>query len=159
VINISLVGPPNGLLARAIAAMQARGHVIVAAVGNDGPTAQPLYPAAYPGVVGVSAVNARERVLPEAGRGPQVDFVAPGADMVAAAPAGRWSKVRGTSFAAPLVARIAAGMMSQPGAAAAAATLAQLTREALLPPGARADAYGHGLVGITLPLARAPSPH
>ncbi|WP_341484882.1 S8 family serine peptidase, partial [Xanthomonas oryzae] len=37
VINISLVGEPNKLLARAVAALVARGHLLVAAVGNDGP--------------------------------------------------------------------------------------------------------------------------
>jgi hypothetical protein len=156
VVNISLVGPPNRLLDRAVAAMQARGHLLVAAVGNDGPAAAPLYPAAYAGVVGVGAVNARERVLPEAGRGPQVDFVAPGAGLVAAAPGGRWHAVRGTSFAAPLVARLAALHMSAPGTAGAAAALSALERDAVLPPGADVLAYGHGVVGLRLPLTRAP---
>ena len=59
VINLSLVGPPNRLLESLVHAMQQRGHVLVAAVGNDGPAARPLYPAAYPGVVGVTAVDAR----------------------------------------------------------------------------------------------------
>lgn len=71
VINISLVGEPNKLLARAVAALVARGHLLVAAVGNDGPAAPPLYPASYPGVIGVSAVDARLRVLPEAGAVPR----------------------------------------------------------------------------------------
>ena len=157
VINISLVGPPNRLLERTIAAMQARGHLLVAAVGNDGPAAPPLYPAAYAGVVGVGAVNARERVLPEGGRGPQVDFVAPGAGLLAAAPGGRWQAVRGTSFAAPLVARMAAQRMSTPAADAVAAALSALDREAVLPAGADALAYGHGVVGLRLPLTRAPA--
>src|SRR5256885_5630000 len=47
----------------------ARGHLVVAAVGNDGPAAPPLYPAAWPGVVGVTAVDARQQVLGEALRG------------------------------------------------------------------------------------------
>lgn len=157
VVNISLVGPPNRLLERAVAAMQARGHLLVAAVGNDGPAAPPLYPAAYVGVIGVGAVNARERVLPEAGRGPQVDFVAPGAGVIAAASAGGWHAVRGTSYAAPLVARMAAQRMSSPGAAQAAAALSALARDAVLPPGADAMAYGHGVLGLALPLSRAPA--
>ena len=157
VVNISLVGPPNRLLERAVAAMQARGHLLVAAVGNDGPAAAPLYPAAYAGVVGVGAVNARERVLPEAGRGPQVDFVAPGADLLAAAPANRWHAVRGTSYAAPLVARMAALHMSAPGPAQASAALSALAGEAVLPPGADVRAYGHGVLGRALPLSRAPA--
>ena len=49
VINVSLVGPKNILLERVVNALLARGHVLVAAVGNDGPAAPPLYPAAYDG--------------------------------------------------------------------------------------------------------------
>ncbi|MBK6454031.1 MAG: hypothetical protein IPF84_16605 [Proteobacteria bacterium] len=67
VINVSLVGPPNVLLQRAIQMALARGHLIVAAVGNDGPSAPPLYPAAYPGVVAVTAVDRADKVLIEAG--------------------------------------------------------------------------------------------
>jgi hypothetical protein len=37
VINISLVGPPNLLIQRAIQIVEARGIEVVAAVGNDGP--------------------------------------------------------------------------------------------------------------------------
>jgi hypothetical protein len=98
VINVSLVGPRNRVVEAVVAQLVGRGFLIVAAVGNDGPAAAPLFPAAYPGVVGVTAVDARERVLVEAGRGPQVDFAAPGV-IDGPAPA------RGTSFAAPIVAR------------------------------------------------------
>lgn len=108
VISISLVGPDNPLLARAIAAMQARGTVIVAAVGNDGPAAPPSFPASYPDVVAVTAVDGRDRVLVEAGRALHLDYAAPGADMLAANVAGQWKSVRGTSFATPLVAARAA---------------------------------------------------
>ena len=104
VINISLVGPSNKLVARAIGAVRARGIQVVAAVGNDGPAAPPQFPASYPGVVAVTAVDARGRALPEAGRAAHLDFAAPGADMAAALPGKGYAKVRGTSFAAPLAA-------------------------------------------------------
>ena len=104
VINISLVGPDNRLLARAIEAVERRGIAVVAAVGNDGPAAPLQYPASYPGVVSVTAVDARDRALPEAGRAAHLDFAAPGADLAAALPGGGYGRVRGTSFAAPLVA-------------------------------------------------------
>jgi hypothetical protein len=39
VVNISLVGPDNMLLRQLVRQMIARGHIIVAAVGNDGPAA------------------------------------------------------------------------------------------------------------------------
>ncbi len=104
VINISLVGPPNRLLARAIQSVRSRGIQVVAAVGNDGPAAPPQYPASYPGVVAVTGVDARGRAIPEAGKASHLDFAAPGADMAAALPGNGYAKVRGTSFAVPLVA-------------------------------------------------------
>ena len=104
VINISLVGPPNKLVQRAIEAAQARGIEIVAAVGNDGPAAPPQFPASYPGVIAVTAVDSGGRALPEAGKAAHLDFAAPGADMAAALPGRGYTRVRGTSFAAPLAA-------------------------------------------------------
>lgn len=102
VINISLVGPHNRLLQRAIQAVRARGIAVVAAVGNDGPAAPPQFPASYPGVVAVTGVDSKGRALPEAGKAAHLDFAAPGADMAAALPGQGYAKVRGTSFAAPL---------------------------------------------------------
>ncbi|URD60765.1 S8 family serine peptidase [Sphingomonas sp. KRR8] len=108
-ISISLVGPSNLLLQRAVAILSARGIRMTAAVGNDGPAAPIQYPAAYPGVIAVTAVDARDRALPEAGRAARLDFAAPGADMAAALPGRGYAQVRGTSFATPLVAaRLAA---------------------------------------------------
>ena len=104
VINISLVGPQNVLVQRAIQIVQARGIQVVAAVGNDGPAAPPAYPASYPGVIAVTAVDAGGRALPEAGKPTHLDFAAPGADMAAALPGNGYTRVRGTSFASPLAA-------------------------------------------------------
>lgn len=109
VVTMSLVGPDNPLLARAVAAARGKGVVVVAAVGNDGPAAPPAYPASYPGVVAVTGVDGRNRALIEAGRALDLDYAAPGADITGADARGRTVKLRGTSFAAPLVAaRIAA---------------------------------------------------
>jgi hypothetical protein len=115
VINISLVGPDNRAMARAIAVLRSRGIGLVAAVGNDGPAAPPQYPASYQGVVAVTGVDASDRALREAGRAAHLDFAAPGADLVAALPGKGFTPVRGTSFAAPFVAaRLAAtGSMAQ----------------------------------------------
>lgn len=111
VVTISLVGPANPLLAKAIAAGQRRGLHFVAAVGNDGPAAPPAYPASYPGVIAVTGVDGRSRALIEAGRALHLDYAAPGADLTASTAAGKRVRVRGTSFAAPLVAvRLAAAL-------------------------------------------------
>lgn len=104
VVTVSLVGPDNPLLAGAIRLARDKGVTVVAAVGNDGPAAPAAYPASYPGVVAVTGIDGRGRLLPEAGRARHVDFAAPGADMAAAQMDGGKTRVRGTSFAAPLVA-------------------------------------------------------
>ena len=104
VVTVSLVGPDNPLLAGAIRLAHDKGVTVVAAVGNDGPAAPPAYPASYAEVVAVTGIDGRGRLLPEAGRARHVDFAAPGADMNAARVDGGSGRVRGTSFAAPLVA-------------------------------------------------------
>ena len=125
IVSISLVGPDNPLVARAIAAAQRRGVHIVAAVGNDGPAAPPSYPASYPGVIAVTAVDGRGRALIEAGRAGHLDYAAPGADMLAANAGGRWVKVRGTSYAVPFAAARAAAALDR------GAVIPTLDREAL----------------------------
>jgi subtilisin family serine protease len=148
VINVSLVGPPNLMLEHIVKLALARGHLIVAAVGNDGPAARPLYPAAYPGVIGVTAVDAHRKVLLEAGSGPQVSFAAPGADMVAASLSNSFAAVRGTSFAAPIVAGMLAQSLHAPDTQAASEAIQLLAQQAI-DLGARGNdpIYGHGLVG------------
>lgn len=150
VINLSLVGPDNRLLAESVRAMIRRGHVIVAAVGNDGPNAPPLYPAAYPDVIGVTAVDRRLRLLPEAVRGPQVRFAAPGAGLRAAQPDGGWSEVRGTSYAAPLVARLAALQVPVPVPDATETVVMRLQTLASLPARGGRNGFGLGVLGTQL---------
>jgi subtilisin family serine protease len=147
VINMSLVGPKNIMLQRAIAALIARGTIVVAAVGNDGPSAAPLYPAAYVGVVGVTAVDIHHRVLIEALRGPQVMFAALGDGVSAANLKHGSSAVRGTSFAAPIVAALLARETSRSGSNAAADPISSLAKRALdLGPPGRDLIYGIGYV-------------
>ena len=152
VINLSLVGPANAALERIVAALQQRGHLLVAAVGNDGPAAPPLYPASYPGVVGVSAVDRNGRALPEAARGPQVMFAAPGNNMVSAAPGmPAFRPVRGTSFAAPLVAALLSQSVTGPSKTQAAAAIAALAKQAVRADGATvSNETGYGVVGAAL---------
>jgi hypothetical protein len=157
VINVSLVGPKNAMLERVIGDLIAGGYVIVAAVGNDGPAAPPLYPASYPHVVGVTAVDAHRHVLVEAARGPQVMFASPGADLAAAGSDHTYAAVRGTSFAAPFVAALLASLVAVPNSADAAAAIEQLAKTAIdLGPPGRDLTYGFGLVGADYPIDPAP---
>jgi hypothetical protein len=102
VINASLGGPPNRLLHELLAALSLRGIPLVAAAGNDGPAASPVYPAAYPDALAVTATDALDRIYAQANHGGYVDLSAPGVDLwVPGGAAGRY--VSGTSFAAALV--------------------------------------------------------
>lgn len=103
VINFSLAGPPNRALEVMIERSLAAGIVIVSAVGNEGPAARPLYPAAYSGVIGVTAVDSDGRVYRWANRGDQVAVAALGVNVEVARPGGTLIRDSGTSFAAPLV--------------------------------------------------------
>lgn len=148
VINVSLVGPDNAALAQIVRALTSRGYLLVAAVGNDGPAAPPLYPASYPHVVGVTAVDARRRVLIEAARGNQVMFAARGADMSAADIGGKYAAIRGTSFAAPIVAALLAQSVTTPELSSSNAAVEALAQTAVdLGPKGRDLTYGFGLVG------------
>jgi subtilisin family serine protease len=148
VINISLSGPRNPAVAGAIARITKRGHVIVAAAGNDGPAAPPVFPGAYDNVVGVTAVDAQNRVYRYANRGNHVDFAARGVAVPAIDAKGEVRDATGTSFAAPLVAARLARQLARPDAAAAQKAIRALETEAQdLGPRGRDPIYGAGLVG------------
>jgi minor extracellular protease Epr len=147
VVNMSLAGPPNSVLEQATAALVARGVIVVAAVGNGGPNAEPAYPAAYPGVVGVTAVDSGGDVYRRAGQGEHVDLAAPGVEVWTAASIRGARPKTGTSFAAPFVtAAIASLLAAEPGLTADEVA-ARLTNSAIdLGDAGRDPVFGHGVV-------------
>lgn len=116
IINVSMSGGTNTPeLTRAVKYALDKGSLIFAAVGNDADKAREVdYPAATPGVVGVAAVGKNLRRTPWSQYGPQVDFSAPGEDMVHAC-GGRTGlcKTRGTSDATALASASAALIWSK----------------------------------------------
>jgi subtilisin family serine protease len=109
VINLSLAGPANTVLEEVVARLKGeRDIVLVAAVGNDGPRAEPAYPAAYAEVIAVTAVDRDRVVYRRAIRGEHVDLAAPGVAVWTAASisGARWKT--GTSYAVPFVTAAAA---------------------------------------------------
>ena len=102
VVNVSLAGPYNRLLEKAVRHAASRGMIIVAAAGNDGPEAAPRYPAAFDEVIAVTAVDRSLEVYNKAVRGSHIDFAAPGVDVfVTSENEGKY--LSGTSVAAPFV--------------------------------------------------------
>jgi Subtilase family len=147
VINISIAGPRNALVDKAIAAAIARGHVVVAAAGNEGPAAPPAYPAASPGALAVTAVDRNGRVYPSANRGPHIEIAAVGVGIAAEAPDGSLKPHSGTSFAAPFVSAALARCLRAPDPKRSLECVRGMESRArdLGPPG-RDPIYGHGLL-------------
>jgi subtilisin family serine protease len=111
VINISLAGPSNRLLETALTRVRERGVLAIAAAGNGGPMAQPMYPAAYPEVVAVTATDDRGRAFRLANRGEYVDIAAPGVNIRHAQAGGGFAASSGTSYAVPFVTVAAARLL------------------------------------------------
>ncbi len=150
IVVLALAGPPNALLEAAVARAAERGLLLFAAAGNDGPHAPPRYPAAYPAVFAVTAVDRRGRVYVHAVRGPHIAFAAPGVDVPVAIPAGGLTRASGTSFAAAFAGAAAARLLAQAtpdGSASREAILSRLlTHVADLPPAGRDPLTGYGLI-------------
>lgn len=102
VVNISLAGPNNPTLEKAIKRASDKGMIIVAAVGNDGKYASPRYPAAFETVIAATAVNKDGQIYKDAVQGSHVDFAAPGV-RVYVPDVGQGQFVSGTSIAAPFI--------------------------------------------------------
>lgn len=102
IINMSFVGPKNEFLEEACAAARERDIVLVAAAGNNGPKAPYGYPAAYDGVIAVTATDDKDQLMAQANRGPYVFVSAPGVNVIAPVGGGQ-DLVTGTSFAAAIV--------------------------------------------------------
>jgi subtilisin family serine protease len=114
VINLSLGSRfRDPLLEVVIAAAFGSGSVVVAAAGNERGQGSPLsYPASYPHVLTVGAIDQSGRSALFSSGSPYVDLVAPGQGIpiavpVAVNPTG-YANGNGTSFAAPLAAGAAA---------------------------------------------------
>lgn len=103
VINMSLAGPDNKVLAMAIQKTIQTGAIIVAAAGNEGPAAPPAYPAAYDNVIAVTAVDKKQKIYRWANRGDYIDFSALGVSVLTARSDGSFGYETGTSMAVPLV--------------------------------------------------------
>jgi len=113
IVNMSFAGPKDTLIERGIAAAAAKGIVIVAASGNAGPKSPPLYPAAYPDVIAVSATDAQDRLFAASNRGSYVAVAAPGVDIFLPAPDEKYQMTSGTSFSAAYVSGLVALMLER----------------------------------------------
>jgi subtilisin family serine protease len=145
IVNMSFAGPPDALLQEMLIKANARGMVLIAAVGNAGPRSPPLYPAADAGVIGVTATDAEDKLMPQANRGPQVAVAAPGVEILAASPDGGYQVTSGTSIAAAHVSGVVALLLAAKPNLTPAQVRAELIRSAQRIPGKRNE-VGSGVI-------------
>jgi subtilisin family serine protease len=143
-LNLSLTGPPNAVLAAAIAGIQARGTLVIAAAGNQGPRAAPLYPAALPGVIAVTAIDGTGQPWRRSARGDHIAFSAEGVNIALAGRDGGAEPYTGTSFAAPVVTAMLAGKLGTARTDALTERLAAIARDSGEP--GRDPVFGFGIV-------------
>jgi hypothetical protein len=108
VVNMSFSGPDDEVMHEAVKRVTRAGIVVIAAAGNDGPSAPPSYPAGFKEVIAVTAVDKNRVPYPLANRGPYVDLAAPGVGIWTALPGEREGAQTGTSFAVPYVTAVVA---------------------------------------------------
>lgn len=146
IINMSLAGPADTRIEKAVAEARARGIVVVAAAGNNGPSAPAAYPAAYPGVIAVTATDNRDQPYTHANRGNYIAIAAPGVDVFVVAPNAAYSITSGTSIATAHITGIIALMLSRNPMLDPDAVRALLLRAAKARPGEAPGASTAGLI-------------
>jgi subtilisin family serine protease len=147
IVNMSFAGPPDPRLHDAIGKAARRGVVLIAAAGNAGPSAPPLYPAAEASVIAVTATDADDALFSGANRGAYIAVAAPGVDVLVPAPGGTYQFTTGTSVAAAEVSGVAALLLERNPALGPQEVrrILMRTARALGPKGRSAD-FGAGLV-------------
>jgi hypothetical protein len=159
VINMSFAGPYDPMLQMAMKKARDQGVVLIAAAGNAGPKSPPLYPAADPNVIAVTATDVNDKLFDHANRGPQVAIAAPGVDILEPAPNAGYQLTTGTSVAAAHVSGVAALLIERNPSIDVATVHEILTSSAKtlapssLGPNGRDDQFGWGLVDPAQALA------
>lgn len=155
VINLSLGGEAyDPALADAIDYAFANNVVVIACTGNLLPDerTEVWYPAREPGVVAVAGLDRDPASAPDtlwsgSLTGTETVLTAPAANLLGARPGGRYWRIQGTSFAAPLVSATAALIRAKwPGMSAANVVQRLVETARDLGPTGRDARYGFGLV-------------
>jgi subtilisin family serine protease len=147
IINMSFAGPRDPEIAASLAVALKKGVVLIASAGNAGRNAAPLYPAADPNVIAVTAIDAEDHLLGVANRGRHIAVAAPGVDIVGPASGGGYQMSTGTSVAAAHVSGVAALLIAFKPTLTPDAVRKLLASTATdLGPKGRDDQFGAGLV-------------
>jgi subtilisin family serine protease len=149
VINLSLGGSQySAILDDSVQYAVQKGVILVAATGNSG-SSTVLYPAAFPGVIGVGATDQSNHLAWFSNTGEGVDVVAPGVSIYGLDVGNGFRTRNGTSMSAPQVAGFAALLAGLPEMQYSSAVVAKIESSAKdLGPAGWDPQYGYGLIQI-----------
>lgn len=111
-INLSLTGPQDRLVAQMVNETLLHKIGVIAAAGNEGPKGRPAYPGAQDGVIAVTATDQADHLYKHANQGDYISVAAPGVDILGAKPGGSYDFFSGTSMATGYVTGLAALLMA-----------------------------------------------
>jgi type VII secretion-associated serine protease mycosin len=145
VLSISITSTNSPGLASAVAFAESQNVVVVAAGGNDetGGPKGPFFPASYPGVISVGALNPDGSLASFADPNTQEEVTAPGVNITSTVPGGYNNQLQGTSFATPFVSGVAALVRARFPTMTAAQVVARIEATADGPTG---TVTGNGMV-------------
>jgi type VII secretion-associated serine protease mycosin len=166
VISMSFTIAASDDLAAAVSAAAGADVVLIAGSGNDGRTgSQERYPASYPDVLSVGAVDRSGKIAQFSNRGVKIGITAPGVDIPVADNHfdSGYAIVDGTSPATAIVAGAAALIRAKYPALSARQVVERLTSTAVdKGVQGRDDAYGYGeldlMAALTAQVDSSPSP-
>lgn len=147
IINMSFsTSESSNSFIRAIRSIHQRGIIMVAAAGNDGGDVN--YPARFPEVVAVSAIDKKDRFADFSSHGPEIDFCAPGVDIDSAWIGSGYAVKSGTSFAAPHITGAVADVLNYYGHLPSSQVIGLLAEKAVALDTLTEEQQGAGLVEL-----------
>jgi|GEM_PF-1795215 len=159
VINLSIGGYGySPMLSDAVSYAQSKGCVVVAAGGNDG-IEMPVYPAAYPDVIGVAALATDDSIWSSSNSGSHIVVSAPGSNILSTVSGNGYGIASGTSAATPMVSSLAA-ILSVERADLSASVIARLIQQTARDLGEKGKdkIYGAGAIDAVAALGQQVKP-
>lgn len=147
IISMSLGGPQmSDRLHRVFMELAAAGTIIFAAAGNDGGAVN--FPGAWAETIGVGAIGRDGKLTDFTSRGPELDILGPGVDILSTVPGNRYATMSGTSMATPFCAAVGALALSKHRKDGGKTDLENVTqmREHLKRTARKSDGSGYGLI-------------
>lgn len=112
-ITMSLGSPaPAKIIEDAITYANSKGRIVFCAAGNSGENSEIMYPAKYKNTISIGAIDENMNRTSFTCSGDDLDFLAPGHNIIGCVPGNRYASMSGTSMSNPFVVGCASLLLS-----------------------------------------------